>query len=50
MTLSYRELKSRQRKERDNYPLNLGLRVHRTLSWLNRAEQCDDDLDAELKL
>ncbi len=47
MTLSYKELKSRQRNERDNYPLNLGLRVHRALSWLNRAEQCDDDLDAE---
>jgi len=47
MTLSYKELKSRQRDERDNYSLNLGLRVHRALSWLNRAEQCDDDLDAE---
>ncbi len=45
--LSYKELKSRQRKERDCYPLNLGLRVHRALSWLNRAEQCEQDLDAE---
>ncbi|MCP3927811.1 MAG: hypothetical protein GY705_01780 [Bacteroidetes bacterium] len=45
--MSYKELKSRQRDERDNYSLNLGLRVHRALSWLNRAEQCDDDLDAE---
>ncbi len=24
------------------YPPNLALRVHRALSWLNRAEQCDD--------
>ena len=47
MTLTYKELKSRQRSERENYPLNLGLRVHRALSWLNRAEQCEDDLDAE---
>jgi len=47
MTLSYKELKSRQREERDTYPMNLGLRVHRALSWLNRAEQCENDLDAE---
>ena len=47
MILTYKELKSRQRSERDNYPLNLGLRVHRALSWLDRAEQCEDDLDAE---
>jgi len=47
MHLSYKELKTRQRAERDNYPLNLGLRVHRALSWLDRAEQCEDDLDAE---
>jgi hypothetical protein len=47
MTLLYKELKSRQREERDTYQINLGLRVHRALSWLNRAEQCDGDLDAE---
>jgi len=47
MILSYGKLKFRQRKEREKYPLNLGLRVHRSLSWLNRAEQCEGDLDAE---
>lgn len=35
----YQTLKARQRAERDGYPDNLGLRVHRALSWLNRAEQ-----------
>jgi len=47
MSLTYTELKSRQRAERDNYSTNLGLRVHRALSWLKRAEQCDNDLDAQ---
>ncbi len=47
MTLKYKALKSRQRIERENYPANLGLRVHRALSWLNRAEQCENDLDGE---
>ncbi len=35
-------LKARQRKERDGYPTNMALRVHRALSWLERAEQCED--------
>ena len=39
----YHQLKTRQRAERANYPVNLSLRVHRALSWLNRAEQCKDD-------
>ena len=38
----YQKLKARQRAERDSYPDNLGLRVHRALSWLHRAEQEDD--------
>ncbi|MHA7816151.1 MAG: hypothetical protein ACX93N_06720 [Pseudohaliea sp.] len=42
----YERLKARQRSERDGYPESLGLRVHRALSWLNRAEQCGDDVDA----
>ena len=41
--MDFKTLKSRQRAERDNYPINLGLRVHRALSWLDRAEQSDDD-------
>lgn len=36
------ELKQRQRAERDGYPSNLALRVHRALSWLSRAEQEGD--------
>ena len=39
---SFESLKVRQRKERDNYPENSGLRVHRALSWLQRAEQAKD--------
>ena len=43
---SYAALKERQRAERHTYPDALGLRVHRALSWLHRAEQ-SDDLDAK---
>ena len=43
MDMDYASLKQRQRAERDGWPFNLGLRVHRALSWLNRAEQCEDD-------
>ena len=42
----YAQLKERQRVERHTFPDALGLRVHRALSWLNRAEQ-SDDLDAK---
>lgn len=35
-------LKARQRQEREHYSEDLGLRIHRAISWLNRAEQCDD--------
>ncbi len=47
MIQGYKALKTRQRKERDNYPINLSMRVHRALSWLNKASQCEDDLDSE---
>jgi hypothetical protein len=47
MILTYKNLKDRQRKERDNHPINLRLRVHRALSWLDRAEQAEGDLDAQ---
>ena len=36
------ELKDRQRAERTGHPENLALRVHRSLSWLQRAELADD--------
>jgi hypothetical protein len=45
MTMHYSRLKARQRAERDGYPEALGLRVHRALSWLHRAEQCAEDND-----
>jgi len=42
MTYRFDELKARQRAERDGHDENLGLRVHRALSWLKRAELADD--------
>ena len=47
MILTYKNLKERQRKERNNYQLNISLRVHRALSWLDRAEQAEGDQDAQ---
>lgn len=41
--MAYQTLKDRHRLERNNYHPNLALRVHRALSWLNRAEQTEDD-------
>jgi len=43
MALSYSTLKARQRNERDTYPEAISLRIHRALSWLDRAEQCEDE-------
>ncbi len=40
---SYLILKERHRNERSSYSENLSLRTHRALSWLNKAENCDDD-------
>jgi hypothetical protein len=47
MKLNYQSLKIRHRNERDNYHINLSLRVHRALSWLARAEKSSDDQDAQ---
>lgn len=41
--MSYKDLKTRHREERATWSQGLNLRVHRALSWLNRAEQCDDE-------
>ena len=48
--MEFERLKERQRAERHDWPENLGLRVHRALSWLHRAEQLarSGDLDGEL--
>lgn len=43
MPLDYASLKTRHRAERDAWSTNLSLRVHRALSWLDRAERCEDD-------
>lgn len=39
----YKELKDRQRRERGSFSEALSLRVHRALSWLNKAELSDDN-------
>ena len=44
--LTFDVLKARQRELRDGFPESLGLRTHRALSWLQRAEQENDDPDA----
>ena len=43
MATTHQQLKQRQRNERQHHPESIGLRIHRALSWLNRAEQSDDD-------
>ncbi|QJR82165.1 hypothetical protein CA267_016110 [Alteromonas pelagimontana] len=47
MEARYSELKAFQRAHRDNFGDSLALRSHRGLSWLQRAEMCDDDPDAK---
>lgn len=41
----FARLKERHRASRDTWPQDLNLRVHRALSWLQRAELSGDDLD-----
>lgn len=43
MGLAHSKLKERQRAEREGHPENIALRIHRALSWLDRAEQCEDE-------
>ncbi|MBD1388140.1 hypothetical protein IC617_01735 [Neiella sp. HB171785] len=45
--MQFIELKQKQRQLRAGFSENLSLRVHRALSWLNKAEQSDDDSDAQ---
>ncbi len=40
--MSFKELKQRHRQEREAQHANLRLRIHRALSWLDRAEQAED--------
>lgn len=39
----FETLKSRQRDERDPWPTSFGLRIHRAISWIKRAEQEKED-------
>ena len=48
--LSYAALKTKQRLLRDGFPVSLGLRTHRALSWLQRAERETDDDDVRFIL
>ena len=41
-SLQHSVLKQRHRQVRDGHPTSLTLRVHRAMSWLNRAEQAED--------
>ncbi|MFN3890744.1 MAG: hypothetical protein ACK4MV_10135 [Beijerinckiaceae bacterium] len=48
--LGYPALKEKQRALRAGFPEALGLRVHRALSWLGRAEAEADDADVRFVL
>lgn len=39
----FETLRSRQRAERDPWPTSFGLRIHRAISWIKRAEQEKED-------
>jgi len=45
--LNHEILKAQHRAQRDRFPPALDLRIHRALSWLQRAEQEADDPDAQ---
>lgn len=44
--LSFSALKEKQRAIRGGFPETMGLRAHRAISWIGRAEACDEDDDA----
>ncbi|MFT6779599.1 MAG: hypothetical protein ACJAV1_003542 [Paraglaciecola sp.] len=45
--MEHQILKSKQRLLRDRFSENLSLRVHRTLSWFDKSEQCGEDKDSQ---
>jgi hypothetical protein len=45
-TMNHTALKEKQRAIRAGFPETMGLRVHRSISWIGRAEACCDDHDA----
>jgi hypothetical protein len=44
---NFNQLKKMHRGLRDTYEESFSIRIHRSLSWLNRAEQEDKDIDAK---
>ena len=46
MQLNFEKLKKKQRRIRPSFSELIGLRIHRCLSWLDRAEQEGNDYDA----
>jgi len=46
MVLDYSKLKELHRLKRDNYTDEFSIRIHRSLSWIGRAEKKDEDIDA----
>ena len=43
MPLTHAILKAKQRELRAGFPETMGLRVHRSISWIGRAEDATDD-------
>ena len=46
MDLNYLKLKDLHRLKRENYTDEFSIRIHRSLSWIDRAEKKDEDIDA----
>ena len=44
--LNYFKLKELHRLKRHNYTDDFSIRIHRSLSWINRAEKKDEDIDS----
>jgi hypothetical protein len=44
--LTFAELKEKERRLRSGFPETMGLRVHRAISWIGRAQKETDDPDA----
>lgn len=44
--LGHAALKAKQRAIRHGFPETMGLRAHRAISWIGRAETCGEDYDA----
>ncbi len=48
--LPFAQLKDKQRRIREGFPEHIGLRIHRALSWLGRAETDTNDPDVRFIL